>query len=287
MRRPSARLFALLALTGCGAVQADGRPPGVRCLAFEPDMTVSSPFDPGYTQGLIDEVRRSLRAIEEALEVECPSTLRVEFETVEMPEVRMTQLPDGSFDVEGFRTPTLHGYRGYAAFDPDAPKIKVYMAPEGKATLHGGGEASAILQIDSDSLIRHELAHIGVHLAGLDGPTWFNEGVAEEFEAREFDATGELVPVEMPASMQRALARYDDYSLRDVLEWNEDFRAASTGDEKVFRMGRPLALALLRFLLQRAPETGFRARLEWIRALSDDRVLALEGEWRAWMEALR
>ena len=259
---------------------------GVRCLAVEPDMTISSPFDPGYTHKLLTQLRDNLEPIEELLEVEVPPTLTVRFEAVEMPDLELTELPDGSFDVKGFEVPTLHGFRGYSVWSENSQRVTIFVAPESKVTKSNGGVASAIIQFDTDSLMRHELAHVCARLAGLHGSTWFSEGIAEEFEARELDPYGDLIVTQLPRAMKLARDQHDDYTIDDLLDWEENFTLDNVDEAEPFRMGRPLALSLIRFLLERTRGESFRAKLEAIEAMEPDELRALEPQWKAWLEAL-
>jgi len=279
------------ALVGCRSISTNElaealRQANIHCLVVEPDMTVTSPFDPGYTDKLLRLTRSNLEAIEALLEVEVPSTLAVFFVALEMPNIEVRDDGEGGFDIEGLRVPEHHGYRAFAMSSSEFLSVTIYCAPPGAMTTADGRQLSMTFDFDSSATIRHELTHVCASVAGLSGPTWFNEGLAEEFESMEIDAHGVLLVTPWPRSLRLAGDRHGPYSIDDVLEWDEDFGRVSSGEEQAFRLGRPLSHALLRFLLEHTPGKSMREKLECILATEPEEIRALETEWKAWMEAL-
>jgi len=300
LKSPS--LFALLttlvvvfltvpALVGCRSLSTEEladalRQADIRCLAVEPDMTITSPFDPGYTDRLLEATRGNLLAIEALLEVDVPSTLVVHFVALDMPNIEARADGEGGFDITGLRVPEHHGYRAFARSSRGALMVTIYVAPRGTMTTDDGGRVSMTFDFGSASTIRHELAHVCAGVAGLSGRTWFNEGFAEEIESRELDEAGALQVTPLPRSLRVARDRHGPYSIDDVLDWDEDFGRVSSGEEQAFRLGRPLSHALVRFLLERTQGTSLRKKLECILATEPEKIRALEAEWKAWMNAL-
>jgi len=265
----------------------------IRCLAAEPDMTIASPFGPRRTDELLTKVRANLVALERLFEVEVPATLAVHFRALEMPGIEMQLSEDGqSYDVSGMEAPSHHGVLGYSTRRRGAPEVTIYVVPTGTLAHPDGREITVSFDFGTELTIRHELAHVCAMLADLNGPTWFDEGVALELEYSEWNEAGELVRRPVPVTLRVAHRRRADATLDEVLAWKEDFGAVYTGDEQPFLLGRPLAHALMRFLLQRDerafPASGesLRARLLRIRALEDDELRALEPEWLAWLTDL-
>ena len=283
--------WGALALTGCCSFSARElanslREDDIRCLATEDDMTVASPYDVENTASLVRDVRAYLGAIEALLEVEMPSNLHVEFPPVDMPDIQIQEREDGSWDLENFRIPSHHGIRGYSTSTKENPLVTVFVARPGTATLLDGTKQTAVLSIGNDALLRHELGHACARQADLDGPVWFDEAIAEEFEYRELDEDGSLVPIPLPSSLRMARDGHDAYTIDDVLDWEEDARAVAAGEEEPFYLGRPLAHSLLRFLLVRTPGDSLRAQLERIEAMDREELRALGPEWKAWLDAL-
>jgi len=293
MRCTQIALLSALALTGCRSVVslqelADiARRVDIRCLAVESDMTVASPFSPEYTDGLLRKVRTNLEAIEALFEVDVPSTLVVRFVGIEMPNLRMQEDGEGGFDLEGLERPSVHGVVGFAGGAQENPTVTIYVVPESAVTLNEGKQASIIFYFHSaDDTIRHELTHVCAKLANMDGPTWFDEGIALELEYREMDEAGVLVPTSMPRTLRLARDQRDSYSIDAVLDWEEQGERIHAGEEQPFHFGRPLAHALMRFLLERTPGKNMRAKLERILATDLDEIRALGPEWKTWLEAL-
>ncbi len=95
---------------------------------------------------------------------------------------------------------------------------------------------------------------------------------------------GALHPVRAePHTIAIARRIHADHDLADVLDWHERGDLLHRGDEDVYRAGRPLAHAFLRFLLERTPGTSLLAKLRRIHAMPRAELLALESPWRAWL----
>ncbi len=298
MLRLTLPILAALALCGCQsnetlashqklvALAQAARDAEVRCLAIEPDLVVASPFAPEATAGLVEELRQNLAAIASELEVEEPAELLVHFEALEMPGLQVRAAADGSFDIAGMEFPQRHGYRAFAGRSAEASWVRIYVVPEGTMPQADGSLRRIRMSLDRGPVIRHELAHVCAEVAGLSGPTWFNEGLAEEFETRSFDLEGRLVAEPLPRALRIAQTEQASSSLGEILDWREDYFRVSGGQEEVFAFGRPFSHALLRFLLERAPGGSLRARLEAVRRMEPERILVLQEEWAAWLAAL-
>ena len=278
-------------LSGCGSLSVDemadaARQADIRTLVVEPDFAVASPFEPGYTYRLLKLARRNLVAIEALLEVDVPSNLTVHFVALEMPKAEVRSDGEGGFDLKGIEVPSDHGIRAYARTWFGSRSVTIYVAPEVDLSNSDGGLQSVIFDFDSESSIRHELAHICAFEAGLDGNTWFNEGLAEEFESRKLDNDGALPMTALPRNLQVARKQHGPYSIDDVLDWDENVSRVSAGKEKPFYLGRSLSHSLIRFLLDRTPGKSLREKFERILDMKDREIRALEDEWKAWLAAL-
>lgn len=292
MRVPH-RAGALLVLglaTSCQSISirdvADGlREEGVRTLVAEEGFTLLSPYGPWRTQNLVEDVRLNLRALERALDTEAPANLLVSFVAIDAPEFELSENSDGTLDVSGFERPMDRGFLGYSTANP--PTAVIFVAPETTMSMLDGREVQVSMELGQNLTLRHELVHVLAGKAGLDGGAeWFDEGLAMELEFRELDH-GDLVQSrDLPLSLRVAHDQHERHTLAELLAWEEDVDRAQSGEERVFKLGRPLAHALMRFLLERTPGERLRERFEAIARLSSAEILALEDEWRAWLEAL-
>jgi hypothetical protein len=141
--------------------------------------------------------------------------------------------------------------------------------------------AQALVQAGMGSpQLRHELAHLATHRAGLAGKTWFNEGVARHVEHAQF-LDGEMRPHPFPATLVKARDEFVPGDVARLLAWS--LADERTVEEHASRYAK--AEALLRFLLERSSGSDFVARLRAVRALDEESIAALEPEWRAWLQA--
>lgn len=296
-------LLAALATVGCRATHISEfaqslRDQDIRSLIAAPEMTIVSPFGPERTAELLNEVRRNLNAIEVLLETKVPASLTVHFKIQPAQPLPMQLSKDASSlglpYTDGRPT---HRLRGFAVSGTDIPQILVYVpAQSTPSPLPTPGQRSIATMapsgFDPAPTIRHEIAHICASFAGLEGPTWFTEGLAREFQSRQFNGHGQLaLTAQVPDDLITARLNYEAYSIDDLLDWEESLttEVIKTGTGEIFTMGRPLAHALMRFLLereQREHQASLRQQLERIQAMTPDQLRALDAEWRAWMKSL-
>ena len=286
-----------LLLSGCIAAGDDGaaasyhlartlRGSDVRCVVGEPDFTLTTPFGAHKTAELVTQVRRNLEAVEELLEVDVPASLVVRFEAVERPPIEVVMSEDGeTWDVRGLDFTERHGYVGLAGSVGHDPFLLIFVVGPGRFTGADGDVGEASVTFDrTERTIRHELAHVAAFTAGLEGPTWFDEGLALELGYRVFADSGELVPEFRPVTLQTAVRERGRHDLATLLDWSEDVGRVEAGEEEHFSLGRPLAHAFTRFLLERTPGPSLRAQFEAIAQLDREALLALEPDFEAWLE---
>ncbi|MEM7517847.1 MAG: hypothetical protein AAF368_13105, partial [Planctomycetota bacterium] len=204
--------------------------------------------------------------------------LEAEFQT-ELPRpvlIVLTPVEDAeSEEEESIRS--IHGVEAYAIASENT--IVFFVAP--------GAESRE----DEDHLertLQHELAHLVASRLGLEGKTWFDEGLAIELEYADRHEE-RLFRVPEPETLQMARRVHDTVGLAEVLHWAESGSAVLKGEEEAFWEGRPLAHSLMRFLLVRqgadfGERGGFLEALLDIHRLNESEILALEGEWHAWLE---
>ncbi|MCP3920317.1 MAG: hypothetical protein GY711_32730 [bacterium] len=285
------RLFAPLALAllpACRSISVEqfaaaARNSGVRCVAVEPDMTVVSPYAPGRTAEYVDLFRDSADAIFTAFGVE-GTDLSVYLEPVDMPGFRIDESGD-HFELEGVQRPAHNGVVGLAGErrGSDGHVIVLYVPKDQAVRTADGREIRGTFRFDQGSTVRHELTHIAANLAGLEGPTWFDEGIAIEISSMRVEG-GVLLPGRGD-SLSLAAARriHAEHSLEELLAWQERGDRLHRGDEDVFRAGRPLAHALMLFLLQRVQGDTLLESLRTIHSMSAAELLGLEDDWHRWL----
>ena len=293
MRNRSGIVAALLLLGVASACQsvsirevADGlRNQKVRTLVAEENFTLLSPYGPWRTQNLVEDVRLNILALETELEAEMPDGLLVSFVAVDSPAFEMSENADGTLDVSGFERPMDRGFLGYSTATP--PTAVIFVAPETTMRMLDGRDVQVSMDLGQNLTLRHELVHVLAGAAGLGGRAeWFDEGLAMELEFRDLEG-GELVPTkDLPLSLRVARDQHESHTLAELLAWEENVDRAQSGEERVFKLGRPLAHSLMRFLLERTTGESLRERFEAIDRLSPESILALESEWRAWLEEL-
>jgi hypothetical protein len=285
-------LVSALTLASCHTVSAGefaglARRAKIRCLVVERDLAVISPFNAGKTDLLVTEVRRNLMSLEELFEVDVPPSLLVIFEMIGLSEALQREDHSSVWDLNRSRHPSRHGVTAYAVSSPEASTVTVYVAPEFTLNMKGGKEIPfkfdpAVVR----ATIRHELAHVCAKHAGLDGPRWFDEGLAEELESWELTETGTFIAGPLPSSLRLARDGHAPFTIDTVLDWEEDAGQVLSGQEAPFLLGRPLAHSLMRFLLEKASGETLRQKLKEILALDRNKIRALGGEWKIWMESL-
>lgn len=294
---PVARLrsthFALVAAlsVGCVTVQETAdhagfvRDAGFRCVLAEADVTVYSPFDAEHTETLLETVRVNVAAIERGFDVEMPASLEVLYTPVPVDPLELPADATRGTDWSARLKLAGGAILAVADCDPKRPRVVINVPLVVPLIYPDGTRELFPMQLDTTRTLRHELAHVGAALAGLEGSTWFDEGIAEEFESREFDASGDLVPVALPANLACARRFHRGYSIENLLLWAESVRDIESGLAVPFSMGRSLAHSLIRYLLDVTPGTSLREQLSAILALSDAELRAHEAGWKAWLDA--
>jgi hypothetical protein len=257
-----------------------------RSLNAEPDMVVMSPFSPRMTAALIDQVRQTREAVEVLMDARLPKELVVTFRSVEDPDAEWIEEVDGTWTLKGVGRASAHGVVGYHTGTTDMPTVALFVPAPAKATRRWGQVDRIEFTFGLDSTIRHEFAHACAKQAGLDGDTWFDEGLAEEIEHRTLNEVGRLVPARSDDSLRIAKRHHAKYTIDDVLDWEENGWNIAQGDEEAFRHGRPLSHSLIRYLLGRTPGASLQEKFHRILALDKETIRAMEPEWKAWLDAL-
>jgi hypothetical protein len=162
--------------------------------------------------------------------------------------------------------------------------VVIYVAKDLTSKRKDGRRVVQRFNHDYESTIRHEITHVCAWAAGLKGPVWFDEGLAFELQTSRV-LRGRLVPRSEPKTIAIAKRFHRDFPLSRVLAWTEDTQGIEDGHSDVFKEGRPLAHALLRFLLTRIGGGSLRERLDAVHALSHEAILALEPDFHAWLDA--
>lgn len=136
-------------------------------------------------------------------------------------------------------------------------------------------------------VLRHELAHVAAHAAGIDGETWLDEGLAHAVELARVEG-GELVvdaraaPIAGAADVPRG-----QRALAPVLDYAEDLATIERGGELAHPHGRQLATSFFVHLLARRGEGSFAEKARAIAQMSRAELLAEEGEWQEALDAGR
>lgn len=283
-RRPVTVLAALaLAGTACRAPSAVDasrslRAASVRTVAIEPTCTVFSPYDAVRTQGYVERVVATLGLVGDVFEAELPGPLYVVLELEEASKLRA----DGDASVAG--TPAPHGVLGaYGRLDGESPSVLLFVPRDGELVLEDGRTVAVRYDRDPGTTLRHEIAHVFADQLGLDGDTWFDEGLALELESMQ-PVRGQLVPVALPETIEVA-RRLPRVPMTSLLDWSERGARVLSGAEEAFVEGRPLAHALVRFLLLREEQGSLVERLRAVKELGRDELLAVEEAWHAWLDA--
>ncbi|MEW6741228.1 MAG: hypothetical protein AB1486_00590 [Planctomycetota bacterium] len=230
---------------------------GIRTLVVEPEFSLYSPY-PTDTTGAF------ARVVDEELSV-VAATFGVVID--EPVIVRLVARPASTRQIPmGEATGTLAGWAHATR------EVVIYVEPS--AEVLGPVRMAA----HERRVIRHELAHSCLHRLIPDPPQWLDEGVAEEIESRWL-VNGRLRAAALPEGLLQARAmERSDRSLTALLAW----RGGSEPDPTL----RPLAHALVRFLLEHSQAEDFAASLRAMAAIPARNLLALEDEWQRWIDDL-
>lgn len=233
-----------------------------RITVEEDDFILCSPYGGEATEPYAAVLRRELREVRECFGDASAVPVRIYLVPVSESEA---PAPD-----EPWRHAAQGGLEGLAS--PSGFAL-VWVRPDALPA-----QALAEAEMGSSQL-RHELAHLFTYRAGLTGKSWLNEGVAQHVaHSRVLD--GEMRPDPFPASLVKARHEVTPGELSRLLAWS------NAGDDLTLEQRRSRyaqAETLLRFLLERSPESDFAARLRQVHALDERAIAALEPEWLSWL----
>ena len=105
----------------------------------------------------------------------------------------------------------------------------------------------------------------------------------EHYASARVGRGSQLVAGQAPSSLVVA-QNLPRRPLMRLLDWTEDGSEVLAGREEAFVEGRPLAHALMRFLLERVAHGTLAERLASIALLDRAALLALEDEWHRWLD---
>lgn len=274
----SLRLAALLLLLGaCNSVVPLSafdealRDSYIRTVAIEEHYSLYSPYDLAVSRSVSEVVGENLDAVSTTLGVWLDVPIHVHAYPVEQLDVEGS--PVGSQAVHGFSNTVEDG---------SPPTIGFIVSLEGVRNAPEGTDLTPVFRFNYGGILRHELGHLISSAYLHDGPTWFQEALALELEYSSV-VDGRLVPQETPQTLFLARRELADFTLADVLDWQEDIEGVASGNTAIFKEGRPLAHSYMRFLLER--QGGDRSIEAFRRIFEMDRAehLALEDAWRAWL----
>jgi hypothetical protein len=287
MEAPLAGALALLWSTGCAAPARATfddalRAEGVRSIAVEERFIVYSPYAGVDTQRYVAAANRALDDLEQGMGI--PLGAPVIVVLVPRPVEGMVVTVTGdTLHFEGApERPSDRGVLGVAIRSGERDTVVVYVGAETVHTLSDGRTLTGSFTFPEDLLtMRHELAHLVAERAGLEGPKWLDEGLAQLFEHGRLE-NGALVTERDALPLAAARELYAETSLDVLLGWEERYDDMVAG--RVLHAGRPLAHALAVYVVE-GDEGSLPERLRRLAALGEADVLALEPELRAWIEA--
>lgn len=287
------RLLLLGLLPGCAVSMSmedlshSLRRAEVRTLAVEPGFTLVSPYDSARTADFARQIRCNLEAISRVMKVEFPREVTAYLEPLDVEDVE-DGFADAELRIQGpWLPPTKHGVRGAAgkAVHGDGFIIVIYVPRDREDRLPSGRIVTGSFRFDHEPVIRHEIAHLCASLAGLTGPTWFDEALAQDIQYMELE-DGRFHRRAYPATLAYAQLIHHEFRLEAVLDWEEQGELIAQGQAAVFDEGRPLAHSFLWFMLQRTPGDRLVDRYRNIHSLDRAELLALEDEWHRWLDSL-
>jgi hypothetical protein len=252
----------------------------VRTIALEATCTVVSPYSAQRTVPFVKLVEENLAAVSALFDVVLPGPVMVFLEAEEMEETEVEVDSHGrEVHISGLRPPHRHGVLG--AFGGNELSILVIVPRDREVVLDDGRTMTGVFLFDHEGTVRHEVAHLCARLAGLEGPTWFDEGLALEVESWRHEHGRRVPRAGDPIAIARDLPRR---SVATLLDWEEDGADLLAGRADVFLEGRPLAHALMRFLLERVEGGDLVERLRAVLVLSRAELLRLEPAWHRWLD---
>jgi len=156
----------------------------------------------------------------------------------------------------------------------------LYVTPDRVLEVAGRPVAAHRGAGDYRSTLRHELAHVHAHAAGLEGPRWFSEGLADLVQSYALE-DGRLID-RGPDEVCLALARgfpAEVCGVERLLDWREDGARIAAGEEQVDPISRTLCGLFVRFLLEGEPPGPLPPRLASIQGRPRSELVALETEY--------
>lgn len=284
MKRPRLPLLlaAGLCAAGCAAspeleeLDRAQRALDARTIALEEHFTLWSPFDFYATHSWIEVVSEELVAVEGLFGEPADERVYVKLTPVDGLDAKGAPGCVRAREASAREEHPLNGVAGQTLGN----SVNLFVAsPEAGVPEDPRGHRSTL---------RHELAHAFSSRAGLDGPDWFREGLAQYVESLRLDGgvlRDDGAPVltlvrarRLPLEM-RALER--------LLAWEEDGRRILAGEEEVDFVSRTLCGLFVRFLLETREGEGLAERLRSVSRLSVDDLLAEEEAWQSWLAGPR
>ena len=174
-----------------------------------------------------------------------------------------------SLDPDGGFTGRAPGNRVILEVDPP----QVLQLEDGRS-LPGAFDASMF-----ERTIRHELTHVAVFLLGVEEGGWLHEGLAHAVAEMPV-ADGRLQPD--PSHALLALAARlprEERSLPWLLAWQQRLPVTEAD-----HAARALACSLVLFVLEHDGAPSLREGFPRLAARDRASLLALEGEWSAWLD---
>lgn len=180
------------------------------------------------------------------------------------------------------RPPGVHPHHGIEAYATESAAV-VYVEAESIGTRADGQSITGTVSPTTyRATVRHELAHVWTHRAGIAGASWFNEGLAEHVESMKL-ADGRLVPDDASELLGHAASLpRERCTIRRLLDWRENGMRIHEGLETADASARAAAGAFVHFLMAHVEGDSFLARAHALRSLSETQLLAHEERWQAW-----
>jgi len=281
----AARTVALTALAlgaacaspgSIGRVDQLARATGARTVLLEEHFSLYSPYDLLRTREYVELVETQRAAVFELFGVQSEEPLVLWLRLDERMGVHAS-ITDDRMRIESVSLETHDGILGEAGDGVVVVRVApldVIPLPDGR-TITGTFGAGMY-----EDTLRHELAHVAAALLGLRERAWLAEGLAHVVEWIPIE-DGHLRLDPPPEALKRA-ARLppETRSLEDLLDWKQHFPPSDDDGAK-----RILACSLTAFLVAREG-VPFREALLRVAALDERRILALQGDWSEWLDAI-
>ncbi len=191
-RALAATVLVCACVTGCvrqlALPEVDGllRDAGWRAVILDDDLSLFSPLDVATAEEYAGLVREERALVQDLLELP----------PADAPLLVLLREADPPSDPLAALQPSRDGVRGVA--DAHAVSLAVPTGP-------GALPPTALRDV-----VRHELVHVESRRAGLHGPSWWNEGLADEIAAMD-TVDGRLVLQAEPLELGWIALHLDDY----------------------------------------------------------------------------